>query len=178
MQQEVMFAGNRTSRLTRGGEPVPGIHRMVFVNNGGYFLTLMSVFKDGMIECQHHRLPLIEFGELVCKGKVTTKPAEGAPVHLDGIATFTVSNVEAVPEEDFLKDLADEIERLNNRPTSWMLAREAWREYQANPSEEAQSRLRELYEAVPAHRRRAAGEMDGGDIPIQMLLYGEVFPRG
>jgi hypothetical protein len=177
MQQEVMFAGNRTSRPTKGGDPIPGIHRMVFVNNGGYFLTLMSVFKDGMIECQHHRLPLAEFGDLVRRGRVTTKPAEGAPVRLDGIATFAVSNVQAVPAEDFLKDLADEIEQLNNRPTSWLLAREAWREYQANPSEEAKARLRELYEAVPPHRRRFAGEMDGGDIPIQMLLYGKVTPR-
>ena len=178
MQQEVMFGGDRTSRPTSGGDPVPGIHRMVFVKNVNYFLTFMSVFKDGMIECWHHRLPLAEFADVVRSGWVTTQPAEGAVVHLDGIATFAVTNVQAVSGEDFLKDLADDIERLNNRPTSWMLAHEAWHQYQASPSEQAKDRLRELYEAVPPHRRRFAGEMDGGDIPIRILLYGEVFSEG
>jgi hypothetical protein len=178
MRQEVMFGGNRTSRPTKGGERVDGIHRMVFVNNGGYFLTLMSVFKDGMIECWHHRLPLAEFADVVRSGWVTTQPSEAARVSVDGIATFHVSNVSAVSDEDFLKDLADDVERLNKRPTSYELAREAWRHYQSSPSEEAKARLRDLYEAVPTHRRRFAGEMDGGDTPIRVLLYGEVFPKG
>lgn len=95
----------------------------------------------------------------------------------DGTATFAVLNIRAVSDEDFLQDLANDIERLNGRPTSYELAREAWRQYQASPSEEAKARLRELYEAVPPHRRRFAGEMDGGDLPIRALLYDEAFPR-
>lgn len=176
MQQEVMFGGNRTLRPTKGGDPVPGIHRMVFVKNISYFLTIMSVFKDGMIECWHHLLPLAQFADLVRSGWVTTQPAEGATVQLDAVATFVLSKIRAVPGEDFLKDLADDIEQLNDRPTSYMLAHEAWHQYQANPSEQAKEHLRALYEAVPPHRRRFAGDMDGGDIPIRRLLYGEVFP--
>src|SRR5688572_5944768 len=177
MQQEVMFGGDRTSRATQGGGRVEGVHRIVFVNNVTCFVTLMSVFKDGMVECWHHRLPLAEFAEVVRSGWVTTGPPDGAPVSVNGIARFTASEVTAVSDEDFLQDLADDVERLNGRPTSYARAREAWREYQARPSGEAKQRLRELYEAVPRHLRRFAGEMDGGDLPIRALLYGEGFPE-
>lgn len=175
MQPQLMFARDRTLRPTKGGEPVEGVHRIVFVHNVNWFLTLMSVFKDGMIECWHHQLPLLEFAELVRSGWVTTQPPDGVEVITDDLGSFTVSNVRALPTDDFIKDLADDIERLNRRPTSVDRARLAWAEYREAPNDAAKQRLRELYEAVPAHRRVFVGEMDGGDYPIRRVLYPELF---
>ena len=89
MQHEVMFIGNRTFRPTKGGDPVPVIHRMVFVNNGSYYLTLMGVF----------------------------------------------------------------------------------------PREEAKAHLRDLYEAVPRHWRRFAGETDGATFRFGCCCTAKCFPE-
>jgi hypothetical protein len=172
-----MFGLNRTSRPTKEGGSVAGVHRMVFVDNAGYHLTLMSVYQDGLIECWHHRLPLAEFADLVRSGWVTTQPTDAARVNIHALAAFTVSSVEAVDPEDFINDVADDIERLNKRPTSVDRARAAWQAFREAPSEAAKQRLRELYEAVPRHRRPFVGEMDGADYPIRRVLYPEQFPE-
>jgi hypothetical protein len=177
MQPTLFFGGNRTFRKTADGPRVEGVHRIVFVNNGGYFLTLMSVFKDGVIECWHHQLPLAEFADLVRRGRITAQPPDGAHVSGHGLASFHISGVQGIDPEDFIKDLADTIERLNQRPTSVDRARAAWREYLASRTESAKLRLRELYEALPRHLRPFAGEMDGGDYPIRRVLYPDQFPE-
>jgi Ni,Fe-hydrogenase III small subunit len=79
-----------------------------------------------------------------------------------------------IDPEELIKEVADELERLNNRPTSVDKCHDAYQLFQGDPTEETREKLREAYEAAPEHNRRfVLGDMDVKDIPIRMIIYGE-----
>ena len=157
------------------GKQIPGVSLSAFIHNGGtYFFTGIKVYKDGMIDCWE----LVSFDRFIKKvrqGWVVTTIPEGAEVSLSGLIAFKAGEVmNFVKEEEFVKEVADEIERLNGRTTSADKCREAYKEFLEKQTEDARERLREAYESIPEHNRRyVLGDQDVKDIPVRMIIYGE-----
>lgn len=144
-----------------------------FINNGGtYFLTEIKIYRDGMIDCWD-LVDLSGFKQKVSEGWVVTTLPPDACVSISFLTVFTVKKLLAsIHEDEFIKEVADEIERLNGRQTTRDKCLLAYQHYQNEPTEESRRALREAYEAVPEHHRRSIlGDMDLKDGPIRRIIY-------
>jgi hypothetical protein len=92
-----------------------------------------------------------------------------------GVGSFVAAEVLSFVEpEEFIKEVAEEIEELNGRPTAAERCREAFRAYQKEPTEAVKERLKQEYEAVPMHLRRSVlHDMDAKDFPIRRIIYAQ-----
>jgi hypothetical protein len=155
---------NFTARKA-GDEIIPGTYLQAFIKNGQqYFVVEIKIYKDGVIDCWE-KVDLEGFKEKVRTGRVKTRVPEGARVSMmvSGLA-FTVTDVKAwVEEEEFVKQVEDEIRRLNGQPTTSELCRKAMNRYGQAPTEENKEQLRQSYEAVPKHLRVFLGDIDSKD---------------
>lgn len=143
----------RTFRNTEDGRRIDGVFAMAFIHNGDYFLTHISIYRDGMIDCWG-LVDLEEFKQKVRSGWVVTRPPENAKVHVSFLGAFNATDATYwIDPEEFIKEVADEIDELNGRPTTSDLCRDAWDAFQASPSEQAKQALRLAYEAIPEHNR-------------------------
>lgn len=158
------------------GKRIPGQNLTAFIHNGGiHFLTEITVYQDGMIDCWE-LVNFEKFKRKVAKGWVVTTLPEGANVSVGvGLAQFTATKVSSfVDEAEFIKEVADVIEELNSRPTSSIKCKQAYKAYQQNPTEETRALLQQAYESIPEHNRRyVLGDMDVKDVPIRMIIYGD-----
>lgn len=165
-----------SEKITRikDGVEIEGRALKAFIHNGNHhFLTNIKVYKDGMIDCWG-LVDIDGFKKKIASGWVVTSLPEGARVAVSGLVDVTATNVNAhVGEEEFIKEVVDVIEELNERPTSSMTCLAAVEQFNSAPSEEAREALRLAYEAVPEHNRRYLGDMDVKDIPIRMIIYGD-----
>jgi len=161
----------RTYRLD-GDKRVDGVFAMAFIHNGQYFLTHISIYADGMIDCWG-LVDFSTFKEKVRSGWVVTQIPEGANVSVSFLAMFKAKEASCFIEpEDFILEVADEIERLNGRSTTDARCLEAWKTYEKEPLPQNIEILRSAYEAVPKHNRRfILGDMDSKDFPIRSVLY-------
>jgi hypothetical protein len=168
-----MAAGFRTYRIA-DGKRIDGVFFLAFIHNGGYHLSPISVYQDGMIDCWG----LVDyegFKEKVRSGWVVTQPPEGADITVTFLAAFKGVNASYwINPEELIKEVADEIEELNQRPSSAKKCGDAYARFQENPTKETRENLRRAYEAMPEHNRRfVLGDMDVKDIPIRMIIYGD-----
>ena len=160
-----------TSRSVDGGV-VPGTYLQAFIKNGDhFFVTEIEIYRDGKIECWG-LVDFEEFKRKVAEGWVRTRLPTGARVSMMvSMLAFTVTEVAGgVDEIEFVKEVADEIERLNGRPTSIDLCREGLLGHRRAPTTESLRTLREAYERVPAHARCYLGDMDTKDWDYRTLL--------
>ena len=162
----------RTYRTTKDGTRIDGVFAMAFIHNGEYFLTHISIYQDGMIDCWG-LVDFEEFKRKVRSGWVVTQPPKDARVSVSFLASFTAADASYwIEPEEFIKEVADEIEGLNGRPTTSDRCREAWAAYEASPSEATKEALRVAYEAMPKHQRRCVlYDQDRKDGPIRAVLY-------
>lgn len=152
---------------------IDGVFFLAFIHNQDYFLTPISIYKDGMIDCWE-LVDFEEFKRKVRSGWVVTQPPEGAKIGVAFLASFNAVTASYwIKPEELIKEVEDEIERLNGRPTSREKCKEAYKAFQDNPTEELREKLRQAYEIVPEHIRPYLGDMDVNDIPIRMVIYGE-----
>lgn len=167
----------RTYRVKKDGERVDGVFAMAFIHNFDYHLTHISIYKDGMIDCWG-QVDLEEFQRKVRWGWVVTQPPEGAQVSLSFLARFKAVDASYwVDPEEFIKEVADEIEGLNGRPRKADLCARALKEYEDSPSASTREALRAAYEAVPEHLRIfVLGDMDSKDHAIRAILFPEEYP--
>ncbi len=143
---------NKISRIEFGVE-IPGISGPVFIHNDKYFLTEIKVYKDGMIDCWG-LVNFEEFKQKVAQGWVVTTLPNNAEVTVSLLADFKATEVQAwVKEEEFIKEVADEIEKLNGRPTSIDKCLKALQRFQDEASADAKQQLKDTYETVPEHLR-------------------------
>ncbi len=156
------------------GTRIDGVFAMVFIHNLRYHLTHISIYQDGMVDCWG-LVDFEKFKEKVRSGWVVTQPPEGAEVSISFLASFrAVDAYYWVDPEELIKEVADEIEQLNGRPTTSVRCREAWDRYRRDPSEDNKEALREAYEAIPRHNRMyVLGDMDSKDWPIRRILEGD-----
>jgi hypothetical protein len=168
----------RTYRTTRDGERIDGVFAMAFIHNFDYHLTHISIYCDGMIDCWG-LVPFEEFKQKVRSGWVVTQPPPNAKVSVSFLASFTAADASYwIDPEEFIREVADEIEGLNGRPTARERCFAAWTAYEALPSEVTKEVLRLAYEAVPEHNRMfVLGDQDRKDHPIRRVLYPEQYRR-
>lgn len=164
---------NRTYRQV-DGVTIPGTFLQAFIKNGQhYFVAEIKIYRDGIIDTHgFEHVDLEGFKLRVRTGWVRTTLPEGARVSMMlSSLNFDVSNVKAqVEEEEFIKEVEDEIRRLNAQPTSAQLCAEALENYKKNPTEFEKDKLRQAYETVPKHRRKFLGDMDSKDWEYKRIL--------
>ena len=168
----------RTYRVTRDGERIDGVFAMAFIHNFDYHLTPISIFGDGMVDCWG-LVTFEEFKQKVRSGWVVTQPPPDARVSVSLLGSFTATDASYwVDPEEFIREVADEIEGLNGRATSGDRCRAAWEAYEASPTAGAKDALRAAYEEVPEHRRMfVLRDQDRKDHPIRRVLYPDEYER-
>ncbi|MEH2459587.1 MAG: hypothetical protein V7K34_20210 [Nostoc sp.] len=113
------------------------------------------------------------FKEKVSKGWVRTHLPEGARVSMmvSGL-NFTAHQVKSrVEEQEFVKEVEDEIRRLNGQLTIGEICRQALTQYKHELNEANKEYLRQAYDAVPKHCRIYLGDMDDKDLEYRSILY-------
>lgn len=167
-----------TYRITRHGERVDGVFAMAFIHNGDYHLTHISIYPDCMIDCWG-LVPFEEFKKKVRTGWVVTQPPPNAKVSVTFLASFTATDAFYwIDPEEFIREVADEIEELNGRPTTRETCLAAWKAYETSPSDATREDLQLAYEAVPEHNRMLVlGDQNRKDHPIRRVLYPEEHQR-
>jgi hypothetical protein len=173
-------------RPTRPDDPtnafprsVDGSSLSVFLRCGGdIFLADLRVFADNTVELG--RLPAVEvislpqLEQLATSGRLMTAPPPGSRIHIHRFGTFTLGAMSYATElQDLLLEVQDEVTKLCGDPDSVQRCRLAFEDYCKDPTEAGIERLREAYEAVPAHNRIYVGDMDTKDVPIRMVIYGD-----
>lgn len=161
----------RTYRITKDGRRIDGAFAMAFIHNMQYHLTHISIFQDGMIDCWG-LVDFEDFKQKVRSGWVVTQPPEGAVVSVSFLAHFNARDARFhIEPEEFIKEVADEIEALNGRPTTSDRCRDAWRCFEKDPSDENRDRLEEAWLSIPKHNRRyVLGDQDRKDGAIRRVL--------
>lgn len=135
-------------------KPILGVFLTAFIHNGSYYLTKIGVYADGMIDCWG----LVDFEGFVRKvrsGWIVTSLPEGAEVGISGMTMFTANKIlYNVPESEFIKEVSDAVEELNERPSSMRLFAEARKKYWNEPTEENQKSMHEAFAKVPHHKKK------------------------
>lgn len=160
----------RTYRIVEG-ERIDGVFAHAFIHNWHYHLVPICIYQDGMIDCWG-LVDLEGFKEKVKTGWVVTQPPEGAIISVSFLAGFKPEKASYyIKVEEFVKEVADEIEALNGRPTTAKRCYEAYKIYHADPTIQNLQLLRDRYEAIPEHNRRyILADMDAKDFPLRALL--------
>lgn len=178
---------------TVDNEIVIGRSLSVLVKDGDslYILTDLEVYADGTIICwnmgdellwDRRGMPLktkMSFDELervVTLGKFVTTIPEGASIRVPGLATFIVSKIEGLLEqEDLIGVVRDTLHELNGEPTSSDQCLEAFFRFLDEPTQLNHERLSEAYQAVPSHWRIfVLKDFDNGNAAIAAILVREV----
>ncbi|XVQ11386.1 NADAR family protein [Spirillospora sp. CA-255316] len=160
---------NRTYRIV-DGERIEGTWRPVFVHNFDYHLTDLKIFADGAIWCWEW-LDLDGLRAKLESGRIATaiEPGARASAHHVGAWRFDDFRTSLTPEM-LLGEVADEIDRLNDRPDSTGRCRQALDRYLETRTEEDRQALRTAYLDIPEHLRvYALGDMDNKDRPLAVL---------
>jgi hypothetical protein len=166
-----MSFSNTTYRIV-DGVTIIGVFLQAFIKDGDhYFVTEIKVYKDGKIDCWGI-VDFDGFKEKVNKGWVKTYLPEGARVSMmvSGL-NFTANQVTSgVEEQEFVKEIEDEIRRLNGQLTTGEICRQALIQYKYEPNEANKEYLRQAYDAVPKHCRMYLGDMDSKDWEYPSIL--------
>lgn len=148
-----LVATNLTYRIVNG-HMIPGKHLPAFIHNGGYYLTNIAVYADGMIYCWE-MVDVEGFIKKLKGGRVVTSLPEDAEVSVSDVTAFTARNILfRVPESEFLKEVLDVIEELNDRPNSWVKFIRAKKVYWSESNEETSRSMLEAFEKVPHHKKK------------------------
>ncbi|MFB9686240.1 NADAR family protein [Amycolatopsis plumensis] len=169
-----------TSRVV-GGDVVGGRQRLVFVRHSSYYvLDTLAVFADGAVLWNYEATDFDGLRAAFDDGTLTLTPPEGVPLVITGAAKGTVPALESwLTPELLIGELADEVDKLNDRPDSSRRCWDASVAYAADPTGANLELVREAYHAVPEHRRiYLLGDMDQNDVPVRILLaeVGETIP--
>ncbi|MBT2455224.1 hypothetical protein [Streptomyces sp. ISL-86] len=166
----------RPTYKTVDGERIDGVwchiwRRRAF--DGEYSLEDLFVYADGAIQCGFPSvdpLDLAGLEKLLASGEVAvTEP--GAPAWDFKPSKWLSRNGWPLTPDGFLLEVADQIEKLNGRPTSNDRCWEAVRRYRQDPAEPSREALREAYLRIPPHERNfALGDMDLQDRPLRVLV--------
>ena len=168
-------------RLTEPGpfaKRIKGDNISIFVRDARWYLADLRAFADGAIELGRIPVPetldLERLRQAVEQGRVASSVPNGTRVEIHELGSFVAAEEQwSANIDDLLREVPDLIESANGRPDSIKRCRATYEDYLENPTEALRDELRIAYEAIPAHNRRYAGDMDTKDVPIRMILYGE-----
>jgi hypothetical protein len=131
-------------RFTAGAGRVDGqerVTRPVFIRNGGdYFLTDLEIYADGSIFCWEWVDPAGLKAKLA-SGWVATSFEAGARTSVHHLASWRFAELQSwITPERLLGEVADEIDKLNDRPDSTGRCLLALDQYLQSRSEEDRAR--------------------------------------
>ena len=158
------------------GQPVRARYYPVFVFEQGVNCELSPLFilANGKFLLGKQLLDIEGLRDLLEREYVMTVLPEGQDVYVPEVTSFQATNVvNAVSEEEFLRETADIIRELNGQPTTLDRCRDAWNAYLNDKSPENLETLKAAYESVPEHNRTWLGDFDTKDFPIRQAIYGE-----
>ncbi|WP_405107853.1 hypothetical protein OG559_25105 [Micromonospora sp. NBC_01405] len=159
---------------------VRGRQRLIFVRERDhYVLTTLCVYTDGVVVWQWKATDFDGLRAAFDDGTLTLAPPEGSKIIVAGTAAGAAGLESWLTPELVIGDLADEVDRLNDRPDSSGRCWDALIAYASEPSRTNLEIVRERYHAVPGHRRiYLLGDMDQNDVPVRILLaeLGETIP--
>lgn len=160
---------NRTFRVV-DGERIEGTWRPIFIHNWTYHLTDLLIYADGAIWCWEW-VDLDGLRAKLAEGWIATEIPPGARASAHQLASWVFDEPRVwIDPDDFVVQVADEIDRLNDRPDSTDRCLEVLDRYLASRSEEDRRSLATAYLAIPAmDRRYALGDMDSKDWPLRVL---------
>lgn len=160
---------NETFRIV-DGERIPGTWRPIFIHNGNYYLTDLLIYADGAIWCWEW-VDLDGLRAKLDQGWIATELPQGARGSAHGLASWLFDEPSCwIDPDDFVIQVADDIDRLNGRPDSTGRCLEILDRYLASRTEEDRRSLAAAYLAIPAmDRRYALGDMDSKDRPLRVL---------
>ncbi len=146
-----------------------------FICNGSYFLTDLTIYEDGDIDCWGI-ISFEEFLQKVEQGWVTVElpQSDSLEISIHGLGEISPGYHYQTykSNEDLIAEVRDILKQLNGLPDSSKLCRAAWKDYQQEPSEEKRLALRQAYEAIPTHKRRyVLRDQDRKDYPIRRVIY-------
>ncbi|OJF10726.1 NADAR family protein [Couchioplanes caeruleus] len=156
------------------GQRIEGTWRHIFTRNmNTYFLTDLIIYADGAIDCGTGGLTDLDgLAEQLRCGRVATTLEDGAWASAHHLAGWRFTEPDsAINAEMLLGEVADEVDRLNDRPDSTGRCLQAVTTYLADPTENNRRTVRERYLAIPEHLRTyALGDMDRKDAPLRILI--------
>ncbi|MGI5224330.1 NADAR family protein [Actinoallomurus sp. CA-142502] len=160
---------NRTFRIV-DGERIEGTWRHVFIHNWTYHLTDLLIYADGAIWCWEW-VDLDGLRTKLAQGWIATEIPPGARASAHDLASWVFDEPRVwIDPDDFVVQVADEIDRLNGRPDSTDRCLRVLDRYLAGRSDEDRRALATAYLAIPAmDRRYALGDMDAKDWPLRVL---------
>jgi hypothetical protein len=156
------------------GERIEGVTRPAFIRNGtDYFLTDLKIYADGSIWCWEW-VDLAGLKAKLASGWVATSFEAGARASAHHLASWRFAEPRSwIKPEWLLGEVADLIDKLNERPDSTDRCLLALDQYLNSRSEQDRAALRAAYEAIPEHLRGyAPGDMDADDWPLRILCAG------
>lgn len=170
------MSGVPNVRISReaDGERIEGVTRPVFIRNGrNYYLTDLEIYADGSIFCWEW-VDLAGLKAKLASGWVATSFEAGAQASAHHLASWRFDEPQSWMEPQWLLgEVADEIDKLNERPDSTGRCLLALDRYLQSRSEEDRVALSTAYEAIPEHLRHyALGDMDSKDWPLRVLAAG------
>lgn len=160
-----------TNRLV-DGERIDGAWSHVWVKgHSSYYVDDLFVYADGLLRCGD-TFDLQGLGQRLESGKIAlTDPGQPPSKRPEPTPRWSARYPEPLTNQGFLREVADEVEALNGRPTTSDLCWEAIRRYQGDPVEANRVLIRDAYLAIPPHRRVfVLGDMDRQDIPLRQLV--------
>ena len=148
-----------------------GRSRCIYIHNGGYYLTQIGIYADGVIDCWG-LVSFEEFEEKVRKGWILCRLPDGVDVDVHLLGTLKVKDAyNYVLPEELIKEVKDTIADLNDEPTSLSRCRTAYQDYLNNPLPKLKEVLRNAYRSIPVHMRIfVLGDMERQDYPITSII--------
>jgi hypothetical protein len=153
---------------------IKGLGFPAFIHNGDYYVELIKVYEDGIIDCWGE-CSFEEFEEKVKNGQIVTQLPKEGRVDMFQLFQADASQFDTyTEEEDFIKEVKDALLFLQNKPTTKELCQQAFKNYLNNPNQENKEEVEKTFYAVPKHLRLAIlGDMGMGDKPIQSIINGK-----
>ncbi|MGM7644669.1 NADAR family protein [Nocardia sp. JW2] len=165
-----MGRGNRTYRVV-DGQRIEGTWRPIFIRNGGsYYLTDLKIYADGAIDCWG-MVDLDGLRDKLASGWIATTIEPGARASAHDLAGWQFLEPQMwINPDDFVVQVADAIDRLNDRPDSTGRCRRLIADYVSSREEADRRALAEAYLKIPeSDRRYALGDMDYKDRPLRVI---------
>ncbi|WP_242907850.1 NADAR family protein [Actinomadura terrae] len=152
------------------GRRIEGVTRPVFIHNVSYHLTSLQIYADGAIHCWEW-VDMDGLRRKLDSGWVVLEVPEGAEVSAFELGRWKAADANFwLTSEMLLGEVADDIERLNDRPDSAKRCLTRLDRYLETREEGDRRALREAYLAIPEHKRHyALGDMDRKDWPLVVL---------
>ncbi|MDH7447607.1 DUF7638 domain-containing protein [Aquimarina sp. 2201CG14-23] len=156
--------------IEKNGKKIFGKKLPVIINNNGYYLSYITIFEDGCIDCWG----LKDIDQI--KSEITSgKLLQTIPDHVELECSLgTIKSSGFIPEksnEDFIKEIEDIINELNNRDNRRIVCEKSFKKYLIEPSESNLKSLTDAYHDLPAHQKVIFEYIDEKD-PLCNLMNG------